>query len=74
MASQCRCPAGFYGAQYAFLHGGQRSSMRLAKLVAMGAHNIGDFEGWPHEQRRFKIWDQRQELAADPKDWSWRRP
>jgi hypothetical protein len=38
----------FDRAQNPLLPRGQRSSMRLAKLVAMGAHDIGDFQGRPH--------------------------
>jgi hypothetical protein len=30
------------------LLGGQRSGMRLAKLVAVGTYDIGDFQGRPH--------------------------
>jgi hypothetical protein len=44
MASQCRRPAGFDGAQNAPLCRRQRGGMRLAKLVAMGAHDVRDFE------------------------------
>jgi hypothetical protein len=29
---------------------GQRSSMRLAKLGAVGAHDVGDFQCWPHAE------------------------
>ena len=38
----------FDRAQHPLLLGGQRSGMRLAKLVAVGAHDIGDFQGRPH--------------------------
>jgi len=38
----------FDRAQHPLLLRGQRSRMRLAKLVAMGAHDIGDFQGRPH--------------------------
>ena len=38
----------FERAQHPLLLRGQRSTMRLAKLVAMGAHDIGDFQGRPH--------------------------
>jgi hypothetical protein len=51
MASQCGGPAAFDRTQHALLRRGQRGSMRLAKLVAMGAHNISDFESRPHKQR-----------------------
>jgi hypothetical protein len=44
-----RCGATqFDGAQHPPLPLGQRSSMRLAKLVAMGTHDIGEFQGRPH--------------------------
>jgi hypothetical protein len=51
MASQCGRTAGFYGAQHALLRWRQRSCMHLAILVAVGAHNVSDFESWPHKQR-----------------------
>jgi hypothetical protein len=34
--------------------------MRLAKLLAMGAHNIGDFEDGPH-------WDNQRGLRIEEK-------
>jgi hypothetical protein len=51
MASQCGCAAGLDGAQHALLRWRQRSSMHLAILVAMGAHNVSQFESWPHQHR-----------------------
>ena len=42
------CTTQFDRAQHPLLPCGQRGSMRLTKLVAVGAHNIGDFQGWPH--------------------------
>lgn len=55
VASQCGGTASFDGAQHALLSWGQRGGMRLAKLAAMGAHNISDFESRPHEQRRLGL-------------------
>jgi hypothetical protein len=36
--------------QHPLLPHGQRGGMRLAKLVAMRAHDIGDFQGRPHAE------------------------
>ena len=41
--------AAFDGTQYPLLPHGQRTGMCLAKLVAMGAHNIGDFQCGPQQ-------------------------
>jgi hypothetical protein len=38
----------FDRAQHSLLPSGQRGSMRLAKLVTVGAHDIGDLQSWPH--------------------------
>jgi hypothetical protein len=48
MTAEYRGATQFDRAQHPLLLRGQRSSMRLAKLVAMGAHDIGDFQGRPH--------------------------
>jgi hypothetical protein len=48
MTAERRSPAQLDGAQHTLLLPGQRSSMRLAKLVAVGAHDIGNFQGRPH--------------------------
>jgi hypothetical protein len=40
----------FDRAQHALLLRGQRSRMRSAKLFAVRAHDIGDFQGRPHEK------------------------
>jgi hypothetical protein len=37
-------------AQYPLLPRGQRSGMCLAKLVAVGTHDIGDFQRRPHRE------------------------
>ncbi len=49
MAAQRRGTALFDGAQHTLLSHRQCSGMRLAKLVAMGAHNVCDFESRPHQ-------------------------
>jgi hypothetical protein len=48
MAAERRCTALFDGAQHPLLSGGQRFGMCPAKLVTMGAHDIGDFQCRPH--------------------------
>jgi hypothetical protein len=48
MTAERRRATQFDRAQYPLLPRRQRSSMHLAKLVAMGAHDIGDFQGRPH--------------------------
>jgi hypothetical protein len=48
MTAERRGATQFDRAQYPLLLRRQRSSMRLAKLVAMSAHDIGDFQGRPH--------------------------
>jgi hypothetical protein len=50
MAAQFGCAAQFYGAQYALLPRRQRCGVRVAKLLAMRTHNIGDFECRPHKE------------------------
>jgi hypothetical protein len=48
MPAERRCAAAFDGTQHTLLPRGQRFGMRPAKLVAMGAHNVGDFQGRSH--------------------------
>ncbi len=50
MAAQFGCATQFYGAQYALLPRRQRCGVRVAKLLAMRTHNIGDFECRPHKE------------------------
>ena len=50
MATQRGCATQFYSAQYAPLPRRQRCGVRMAKLVAMRTHNIGDFECRPHKE------------------------
>jgi hypothetical protein len=52
MPAERRCAAAFDGMQHPLLPHGQRFGMRPAKLLAMGAHNIGDFQRRPHEGDR----------------------
>ena len=47
MATQRRGAALFDGRQHTLLSYRQSSGMRLAKLVTMGTHNVGDFESRP---------------------------
>jgi hypothetical protein len=49
MAAEGSGPAQFDGAQHALLPHGQRFGMRLAKLVAMRAYDVCDFECRPHQ-------------------------
>jgi hypothetical protein len=48
MAPQCGCSTSCDGAEHTFLCRGQGSSMSLAVLIAMSAHNVGEFESGPH--------------------------
>jgi len=48
MTAESRGATQFDRAQNPLLPRGQRSRMRLAKLVAVGAHDVGDFQGRPH--------------------------
>lgn len=50
MPAECGGAAAFDGAQRTLLPHGHRLGMPPAKLVAMGAHNIGDFQRGPHEK------------------------
>ena len=50
MPAERRGAAAFDGTQHALLPHGQRLGVCPAKLVAMGAHNVGDFECRPHEE------------------------
>jgi hypothetical protein len=49
MAPECGGATGFDGAQHAFLSAGQSGSMRLAKLLAMSADDIGNLKCWAHQ-------------------------
>jgi hypothetical protein len=49
MPAKRRCAAALDGTQHALLPHGQSLSMRPAILVAVGAHNVGDFQCRPHE-------------------------
>jgi hypothetical protein len=49
-------PAQFDGAQHTLLPHGQRLGMRLAKLVAMRAHNVCDFKCRPHQKTATYCW------------------
>jgi len=48
VTAERRGAAQFDRAQHSLLLRGQRSNMRLAKLFAVRAHDIGDFQGRPH--------------------------
>jgi hypothetical protein len=50
MTAQRRGATQFDRAQHSLLLRGQRSSMCLAKLVAVRAHDIGDFQNRPHAE------------------------
>src|SRR6266540_2161031 len=50
MPAERRGAAEFDGTQYTLLPHGQSLGMRPAKLVAMGAHNVGDFQCRPHAE------------------------
>ena len=54
MTAQRRGATQFDRAQHSLLLSGQRSSMCSAKLVAVRAHDIGDFQGRPHVET---VWD-----------------
>ena len=50
-----------------FCRADREASMRLAKLVAVGAHDVGDFQGWPHWRRGLGFWinnGQREQIQA----------
>ena len=49
MATQRGGAAAFDGMQHTLLSHRQRLGMRLAKGIAMGAHNVGDFQCRSHE-------------------------
>jgi hypothetical protein len=55
MATERRGTAPFDGTQHPLLHPGQRFGMCLAKLVAMGAYDVGDFECRPHQNRDLRL-------------------
>jgi hypothetical protein len=50
MAAERGAATQFDIAQRPLLSWRQRGSMRSAELVAVGAHDIGDFQGRPHER------------------------
>jgi hypothetical protein len=50
MPAERSCAAAFDGSQHTLLPHGQGLGMRPAKLVAMGAHNVGDFQCRPHAE------------------------
>jgi hypothetical protein len=50
MTAERRGATQFDRAQHPPLPLGQRSSTRLAKLIAVSTHDIGDFQGGPHEE------------------------
>ena len=50
MPAECRRAAAFDGTQHALLPHVQGLGMRPAKLVAVGAHNVGDFQCRSHEE------------------------
>ncbi len=56
MTAERRGATQFNRAQHSLLLCGQRSSMRLAKLVAVGAHDIGDFQDRPHGKGGLGFW------------------
>jgi len=56
MTAEGGCATQFDGAQRPLLTCRQRASMRLAKLGAVGAHDVGDFQGWPHWRRGLDFW------------------
>ena len=56
MTAERRGTATFDGAQYPLLPHGQRFGMRSAKLIAMGAHNIGDFQCRSHKEAGDLLW------------------
>jgi hypothetical protein len=55
MPAERRCAAAFDGAQYTLLPHGQGLGMRPAKLVAMGTHNVGDFQRRSHEEDDLRL-------------------
>ena len=56
MAAERRRAAAFDGMQHALLPDRQRCGMRSAKLVAVGAHNVGDFQCRPHKTNSGLFW------------------
>ena len=49
------CAAAFDGLQHTFLSHRQRLGMRLAKRLAMGAHNVSNFQCRPHKNARLLL-------------------
>ena len=56
MAAQFGCATQFYGAQYALLPSRQSCGVRVAKLLAMRTHNIGEFQCRPHKEAGDLLW------------------
>jgi hypothetical protein len=65
VTAEGRCATQFDRAHHPLLPCGQRGSVRLVKLGAVGAHDIGDFQRWPHWRRGLGFWiskGQRQQI------------
>jgi hypothetical protein len=69
MAAQCGCAAAFDGMQHTLLFHRQSLGMRLAELLAMGAHNVGDFQCRPHEECAPIVGNPARGKGVDPTDW-----
>lgn len=69
MTSNCGGATGFDGAQRPLLRGGQRGSMRLAKLVAVCTHDVRDFQCRPHGIELAMLSGPGWEAGADLKGW-----
>lgn len=69
MATERGCAATLDGLQDTFLSHRQRLGMRLAKRLAMRAHNVCDFQCGPHEKRAPTVWDPGWDKGVDPTDW-----
>jgi hypothetical protein len=52
VAAESSRATGFEGTQHTLLRGGQRGSVRAAKLLAMGAHDVTDFQSRSHEENQ----------------------
>ena len=55
MSAQSGCAAAFDGLQHTFLSHRQRLGMRWAKRLAMGAHNVRNFQCRPHKNARLRL-------------------
>jgi len=69
MAAQRGCATAFDGMQYTLLSHRQRLGVCLAKLLAMGAHDVGDFQRRPHEQRPPTVGNPGRGKGVNPTDW-----